>query len=273
MSSSKSLEVIIAIIIGFAVFVLSSTSQFDINNNNNSDNGYFNASPLMANCDACGKFLPMLLEVTGQHGTSEMLSEKAASEACSRLPAEHQKSCHTISTAFGLHNVDLLLTTAPDLLCAAVSQCESQAESMGLFNSDDNDNSKVTKDADVLVAEGNDMITGQDDSSLGNGVMDNGMDLSGNVALGTGSSLTESSLDSAKNPLATLRKMMQQRQMMQMQMQQQQMMQMQMMRMRLMNIMSSNREMKGRMNHMRRHIPGNCDCCQACPPPPEFAPA
>ena len=61
--------------------------------------------------------------------------------------------------------------------------------------------------------------------------------------------------------------MVQQRQMMQMQMKMQQQMQMQVMRMRMMSIMASNREMKGEINHIRRHMPGNCDCCQSCPPP------
>lgn len=42
----------------------------------------------------------------------------------------------------------------------------------------------------------------------------------------------------------------------------QQTMQMQIMRMRMMSIMASNREMKGEIHHIQRHMPGNCDCCQ-----------
>eukprot|EP00162_Nutomonas_longa_P004236 comp15000_c0_seq1/m.22242 comp15000_c0_seq1/g.22242 ORF comp15000_c0_seq1/g.22242 comp15000_c0_seq1/m.22242 type:complete len:244 (-) comp15000_c0_seq1:26-757(-) len=240
---SGRLELVLALVVGFAVFALSSSSQ----NRGNL------ASPLMSSCDHCSKFLPMLLEVTGSEGTSEQLSDADAHQVCSKLPGEYERSCHVISQAYGLSNVDLLLATSPDLLCAAVDQCEKQAETLGYFK----DSAKTS--GDVLVSENE---LGGDLSNMDTGLSN--MESSNDVA--------ESTLDRSSDPLDTLRKMMQQRQMMQMQMQQQQMMQMQMMRMRLMSIMSSNREMKSRMNHMRRHIPGNCDCCQACPPPPEFAP-
>lgn len=64
--------------------------------------------------------------------------------------------------------------------------------------------------------------------------------------------------------------MMQERQMQEMQMQQQQMQQVQMMRMRMMAIMNSNRQLKKEERQIQRHMPGGCDCCQACPPPPIF---
>jgi hypothetical protein len=62
--------------------------------------------------------------------------------------------------------------------------------------------------------------------------------------------------------------MMQERQMMETQMQQQQMAQIQMLRMRMMSIMNSNRQLKKQEKNIQRHMPGGCDCCQACPPPP-----
>jgi hypothetical protein len=65
-------------------------------------------------------------------------------------------------------------------------------------------------------------------------------------------------------------KMIQLRQFMKAQMQAQQAMQMQQMRMRMMGIMASNREMKEQVFQFRRHMPGGCDCCQSCPPPPAF---
>ena len=72
-------------------------------------------------------------------------------------------------------------------------------------------------------------------------------------------------------PLTDINAVIKHRQMLAMQTMQQAMQQMQMMRMRMMSIMSSNREMKARLHHMLRHVPGNCDCCRACPPPPIFA--
>ncbi len=44
------------------------------------------------------------------------------------------------------------------------------------------------------------------------------------------------------------------------------MMQLQLIKMKMLAVMDNNREIKARMRHLKRHTPGNCDCCQACRP-------
>ena len=74
------------------------------------------------------------------------------------------------------------------------------------------------------------------------------------------------------NPLtkvsSTLLHIMMQKQQLQQQQSTQTLMQLQLIRMKMLATMDSNREIKSRMRHMRRHIPGGCDCCQACKPKP-----
>jgi hypothetical protein len=57
-----------------------------------------------------------------------------------------------------------------------------------------------------------------------------------------------------------------QRQLLASQQAQQTQMSLQMIKMKILAIMDSNRQIKQRMRTMRRHSPGNCDCCQACRP-------
>ena len=67
-----------------------------------------------------------------------------------------------------------------------------------------------------------------------------------------------------QKPDSQLMGMLQNSAMMGVQQKQQEQMQLQLMRMKMKGIMQANREIKSRMRHMRRHVPGNCDCCQAC---------
>ena len=219
---------------------------------------------LLSKCSACQNFLPEMLQLSAKnvdaHRTDlDVDSDKAT---CKQASVAHQSGCNNIATAFGLHLVDTLVASSPDLMCAALPACNTAAQGMNYFGSTNN---KETESGISLIDEGDDESSSTDAQSTDSALAQAALQTDATAENGVESQAKFNSV------LEGMKKMMQQRQIMQMQMQQQQMMQMQLMRMRMLSIMASNREMKQRMLHMRRHIPGNCDCCQACPPPPAKA--
>eukprot|EP00163_Fabomonas_tropica_P025744 TRINITY_DN450_c0_g1_i2.p1 TRINITY_DN450_c0_g1~~TRINITY_DN450_c0_g1_i2.p1 ORF type:complete len:235 (-),score=74.00 TRINITY_DN450_c0_g1_i2:326-1030(-) len=221
----------------------------------------------------------------------------------SKVDAEFQPACHTIAHEVGLHQVDNLLASpaTTDHICAFLSQCDEAKD-------DIHSEILSRADSDVLVDTGTDAAAGAGltDSLLlgalkGDGEKEDEIDgdeadeteaMRDNVSRkktrgygvrrGSISLLSKAAAADPTKAIAPKGKaepkknfgagkflsILQQRQLMQLQMQQQHLMQLQMMRMHLLSVMEQNREIKARMRHMKRHTPGNCDCCQACPAPP-----
>ena len=245
---------------------------------------------LMSRCSDCSRFLPQLLQTSAARADDVSFDGETDHALCNEMGGEFEESCHTVADAFGLHNVDDLLSASPDLLCASMEHCEDQAVQMGYF--DEDEDALLEDDQTGTDSDGNgasSLVSGLIEGALGTadktaakastaakaGDKSKAATMAELTAELTGSASDAAAQQAGAATEATVGAgsiggLMKQRQMMQMKMQQQQMMQMQMMRMRMMSIMSSNREMKSRMRHMRRHVPGNCDCCQACPPPAAF---
>lgn len=207
---------------------------------------------------------------------SHLQNAKDAS-SCNAVAPHLKKSCTLFADAFGLDMVDTLLARAPDAICATLEDCSDSAEKMGFFDQANDVLTSGSSDSDLYGNIASGALGNSEQMQMPN-VMPYGggpnaqMDpaAAAQVATGGKAHFLGGVTRGMNDVSGKLMKLMQQRQIMQMQMQQQQMQQMQMIRMRLMSIMTSNREMKQRMQHMRRHIPGNCDCCPACPTPPNF---
>jgi hypothetical protein len=168
------------------------------------------ATGLLGACDHCARFVPLLLEATAHRVTSAGVHAGEAGAVCASLPGEYRASCGVVDRAYGLANVDLLVATAPDVVCAAVQQCEAHAARLGLFDAAPEEEQEKGAEAargDVLVSAGG-----------------------AEAGAEAGAVAGEASLATASDPLGQLKKMIQQRQIMQQQTQQQQLMQMNLIR-------------------------------------------